>query len=211
MIVYKNKKFKTAKKEESIMEISFVLLIIALIFMGLSIWLFIENRKLRPMAFLDALTGLPNRRLFDEYLTKELARTKRFKTKMAVAVLDLDKFKRVNDNYGHSAGDKVLIEVAARLKAVARSYDIIVRPNSAGDEFYVIMPDTKNDLVVSAMAERIVNTIKQPFNVGYGVEAEIGVSIGIALSPDHGADPEILIKQADSAMYEAKKNGYDDL
>ena len=193
------------------MEISFVLLIIALIFMGLSIWLFIENRKLRPMAFLDALTGLPNRRLFDEYLTKELARTKRFKTKMAVAVLDLDKFKRVNDNYGHSAGDKVLIEVAARLKAVARSYDIIVRPNSAGDEFYVIMPDTKNDLVVSAMAERIVNTIKQPFNVGYGVEAEIGVSIGIALSPDHGADPEILIKQADSAMYEAKKNGYDDL
>jgi len=211
MIVYKNKKFKTAKKEESIMEISFVLLIIALIFMGLSIWLFIENRKLRPMAFLDALTGLPNRRLFDEYLTKELARTKRFKTKMAVAVLDLDKFKRVNDNYGHSAGDKVLIEVAARLKAVARSYDIIVRPNSAGDEFYVIMPDAKNDLVVSAMAERIVNTIKQPFNVGYGVEAEIGVSIGIALSPDHGADPEILIKQADSAMYEAKKNGYDDL
>jgi len=211
MIVYKNKKFKTAKKEESIMEISFVLLIIALIFMGLSIWLFIENRKLRPMAFLDALTGLPNRRLFDEYLTKELARTKRFKTKMAVAVLDLDKFKRVNDNYGHSAGDKVLIEVAARLKAVARSYDIIVRPNSAGDEFYVIMPDTKNDLVVSAMAERIVNTIKQPFNVGYGVEVEIGVSIGTALSPDHGADPEILIKQADSAMYEAKKNGYDDL
>ncbi|NCT00233.1 hypothetical protein CO116_00240 [Candidatus Falkowbacteria bacterium CG_4_9_14_3_um_filter_38_19] len=211
MIVYKNKKFKTAKKEESIMEISFVLLIIALIFMGLSIWLFIENRKLRPMAFLDALTGLPNRRLFDEYLTKELARTKRFKTKMAVAVLDLDKFKRVNDNYGHSAGDKVLIEVAARLKAVVRSYDIVARPNSAGDEFYVIMPDAKNDLVVSAMAERIVNTIKQPFNVGYGVEAEIGVSIGIALSPDHGADPEILIKQADSAMYEAKKNGYDDL
>ena len=182
-----------------------VLSIIALIFMGLIILLLIENRKLRPMVFLDALTGLPNRLLFDEYLVRELARAKQLETKTAVVVLDLDRFKQINDNYGHAACDKVLIEVAARLKAVVRGYDIVARSNSAGDEFYVIMPDT-DDLIVAALTERIVDAIKQPFDVGYGVTTEIRVSIGIALSPKDGMDPEMLTKRADSAMYKAKQS-----
>jgi diguanylate cyclase (GGDEF)-like protein len=153
----------------------------------------------------DALTGLANRMLFTEKLEEA---NKRHGDSFAVIMLDLDKFKAVNDTLGHPAGDRLLVQVAERLKSSIRETDVLAR--LGGDEFAIIQEGGSNPHEGAiALALRIINAIAQPFDLN-GHQANIGTSIGIALAPEHGVDPEDLLKKADIALYDAKAGGRND-
>jgi diguanylate cyclase (GGDEF)-like protein len=124
---------------------------------------------------------------------------------MAVLMLDLDKFKAVNDTFGHVAGDVLLQQVAERIKVHLREMDTIAR--LGGDEFVVLLENITQHGQVDHVANTIIHTLKQPFNLNKNHEAYIGTSIGIALYPQHGNDIETLIDNADTALYRAKDNG----
>lgn len=161
--------------------------------------------KLEQMAITDALTGLYNRHRFHESLTKELERARRYSTPFSLVMFDIDHFKKVNDNYGHLAGDMVLKEIAGILMQSMREVDTAAR--YGGEEFVAILPNTeKNDAIL--LAERMRKTIKQHrFNE---IDVPVTVSIGISGMPDDSVDNEDkLIRCADFALYEAKKNGRD--
>jgi diguanylate cyclase (GGDEF)-like protein/PAS domain S-box-containing protein len=156
----------------------------------------------------DVLTGLANRAEFNEKLDAASKRLKRSGSTLTVMMLDLDKFKAVNDTLGHPAGDRLLIEVGRRLQATLRETDILAR--LGGDEFAIIQeggPDQHEGAI--ALALRIILTISQPFDLD-GHEASVGTSIGIALAPENGVEPEVLLKSADLALYDAKANGRND-
>ncbi|MBF0446830.1 MAG: diguanylate cyclase [Magnetococcales bacterium] len=163
-----------------------------------------EKRALQRLAHFDALTGLPNRMLFHERLNQTIAHCKRKGSTLALMFMDLDKFKAVNDSLGHDAGDLLLKEVSSRISGYLREVDTLAR--LGGDEFTVILSETASPKEASIVAKKIINLIKKPFYLG-GKRAKIGTSIGIALFPKHGADPESLIKRADLAMYAVKKSG----
>jgi diguanylate cyclase (GGDEF)-like protein len=152
----------------------------------------------------DALTGLPNRVIFHDRLRKGVAAAQAGGHKMAVMFIDLDRFKWVNDNLGHAAGDALLRQVAKRLKECVRDDDIIAR--MGGDEFTAILPKVGALEDACEIAGRMVKALRQPFDLD-GQEANIGCSIGIALSPMHGDSPERLLNAADAAMYKAKEAG----
>lgn len=159
------------------------------------------NDHLKEMAFYDMLTNLPNRRSFIRQLDQELERSKRDKLSLAVLFLDLEKFKAVNDNYGHEIGDKLLIEVTTRLDKLIRTGDVIAR--LGGDEFIIFLHNIKSlenaELVAKKINSLFENTIKvEDLNV------ELSVSIGISMFPVDGVNAEELIKNSDIAMYEAK-------
>jgi diguanylate cyclase (GGDEF)-like protein len=158
--------------------------------------------SIRHQATHDALTGLANRALFHSQLSTALAAARREGTTVSVCFLDLDGFKGVNDTYGHAAGDAVLVEVGARIRGCVRASDTVAR--LSGDEFGIILSGGATD--ASAVADKLVAAVAQPFSVGVAAIA-IGVSVGIAISPDHGDSPEDLLNHADSAMYEAKATG----
>lgn len=157
------------------------------------------------MAFHDPLTGLPNRRLFDDRLYVALEFTKRNRKKLAVMLTDLDKFKEINDTMGHQMGDSLLKEVATRMAGLVRKSDTLAR--MGGDEFMVLLqPDINTIEDVRIVANRFIKSFSKPFNCD-GTELKVSSSLGIAVYPDHGEDVETLISHADIAMYEAKKNG----
>ena len=160
--------------------------------------------EIRHLATHDALTGLPTRRLIDERFTMTFSIARRYKTKMAVMFLDLDGFKAINDNHGHDFGDAILQHVAVQLRSSIRETDTVGR--IGGDEFLVIAGEiyTRDD--AEQIANKIIPAINTPFVLN-GLEVSVGVSIGIALYPDDGDNISHLIKQADRAMYEAKKSG----
>lgn len=158
--------------------------------------------QLTHQAYHDTLTGLPNRALFSDRLERAIARHKRSKAGYAVMFLDLDNFKVINDSLGHEAGDKLLVTVASRIQACIRDTDTLSR--LGGDEFTVILEDLRND-EVRIVAERILDSLSQPINVG-PTHFTTGVSIGIAYGDD-SMDSNILLKNADTAMYEAKGSG----
>ncbi len=162
--------------------------------------------RLDRMAHYDALTGLPNRTLFHERLSQEVARTRRAagKGQLALMFLDLDRFKTINDTLGHEVGDLLLIETARRLKASVREYDIVAR--LAGDEFTVILPEIQSIRDATEVAGRIVKSIAEPFLLDDN-ELVITSSVGICFHPANGNDPATLIKNADAAMYRAKASG----
>ena len=165
-----------------------------------------EN-QIKHLAHHDALTGLPNRNLYQDHLEKTLARAKREKTVFALMFIDLDKFKPVNDTYGHEAGDVVLKGVAERLSKHLRSSDIIARVG--GDEFVVILDKITDKHDAGGVARKLIDALIEPFPFE-GNDLQIGASIGIALFPDDAGDEDGLTKCADDAMYRVKEAGRND-
>jgi diguanylate cyclase (GGDEF)-like protein/PAS domain S-box-containing protein len=156
----------------------------------------------------DALTGLANRVEFNAKLEAASKRLKRNGGTVTVMMVDLDKFKVVNDTLGHPAGDQLLIEVGKRLRSTVRETDVVAR--LGGDEFAVIQEDAPDQHEAAiALALRIINAVSQPFDLS-GHRASLGTSIGIVLAPEHEIDPEGLLKRADLALYDAKANGRND-
>jgi diguanylate cyclase (GGDEF)-like protein/PAS domain S-box-containing protein len=153
----------------------------------------------------DALTGLPNRTAYLQELNAAIARTGRNRQSLAVMFLDVDKFKLINDSYGHEAGDNVLIEFGLRLQACVRETDTVAR--LSGDEFVVLLENiTNGEKDVRLIAEKLLDAIRQPMEIG-GHEIHVSTSIGIALPDNKPATAETLLKKADQAMYEAKHAG----
>jgi diguanylate cyclase (GGDEF)-like protein/PAS domain S-box-containing protein len=159
--------------------------------------------ELRDRALHDALTGLPNRALLDDRLTSAIAVAQRLDAVLSLLLLDLDGFKTVNDTWGHHAGDLVLTEIARRLSGTLRESDTAAR--LGGDEFVLLLPATPLLGAIEA-ARALVDFIVAPISVE-GKSITVGASIGIAVFPNHGRDPLVLLAAADSAMYEAKHSG----
>ena len=162
------------------------------------------EEQIEYQAYHDALTGLPNRRLFRDRLTVALAHARRMKHPLAVMFLDLDRFKVVNDTLGHSTGDELLKAIAARLQASLREEDSIAR--MGGDEFTVLLADLKTPDAAAKIAQKVLDTIALPIQIE-GTELFITTSIGIALFPSDGDTAEVLLANADHAMYRAKDAG----
>jgi diguanylate cyclase (GGDEF)-like protein/PAS domain S-box-containing protein len=157
------------------------------------------------MAFHDPLTGLPNRRLFDDRSSVALEYAKRNKKKLAIMLMDLDKFKEINDTLGHQMGDKLLREVSIRMNELLRKSDTLAR--MGGDEFMVlILPEIHGPEDVIIVADRIIQCFCDPYTCD-GKNLSITASIGIAIYPNHGESAETLVSRADIAMYQAKKAG----
>lgn len=163
-------------------------------------------RASMELAIVDPLTRLNNRRFLQSQLTTLLRDDTRRGTPFSLLVLDLDYFKRINDLYGHDAGDEVLRECAERLRSLVRGIDIVAR--FGGEEFVVAMPDT-DAFAASRVAERIRDVIdKKPFVIARGEKKiHVTVSVGVASAPKSGANPDVLFKLADAALYDAKRAG----
>jgi diguanylate cyclase (GGDEF)-like protein len=168
----------------------------------------LNEKRIAFLAHHDLLTGLANRRLFAEKLDDAAKRLRRHGTTFTVLTLDLDKFKNVNDTLGHPAGDQLLVEVGQRLRSSLRDTDVLAR--LGGDEFAIIQENEKNQSEGAiALALRIIGLIEQPFDLN-GHRIGVGTSIGIAFAPEHGDDPETLLKRSDLALYAAKSDGRND-
>ncbi len=165
-----------------------------------------QKAEIEQVALHDALTGLPNRALFGELAAKAVAQARRGGTQLAMLFVDLDRFKAVNDAFGHAGGDAVLRECAARLQAALRAGDVACR--HSGDEFLVLLHPVRTADDVAATADRLLERLQQPMRLE-GREAAVSASIGIALFPQDGADHEALVRNADTAMYAAKRQGRD--
>ena len=152
----------------------------------------------------DWLTGLPNRALLNDHFKAEAERAMRNVRKLAVIMLDLDKFKSINDTLGHAIGDRLLKSVALRLTGIVRKHDIVVR--LGGDEFVVVRSDISTAAEVGIFAQRILDVFNKPHILGEHT-LEVSTSIGASLYPDDGEDLEILLKKADQLMYTAKESG----
>ena len=156
----------------------------------------------------DTLTGLANRAEFNAKLQETCKRLQRSGGTVTVMMIDLDKFKGVNDTFGHPTGDQLLIEVGRRLQATVRETDAVAR--LGGDEFAIIQEGGANQREGAiALALRIINAISQPFDLN-GNRTNLGTSIGVVMAPEHDVDPEGLLKRADLALYDAKSNGRND-
>ena len=162
------------------------------------------EEAVRHMAYHDLLTGLPNRHLFNDRLMMAMIRAKRNEQRTAVAMLDLDKFKDINDTLGHAMGDELLKTAAGRLKKLLRKSDTIAR--MGGDEFLLVLPDLHQAEDAHRLVRKIMGAFNTPFVVE-GYELSITTSAGIAIYPDDGLDTNTLIKKADIAMYRAKQLG----
>jgi diguanylate cyclase (GGDEF)-like protein len=162
------------------------------------------EQRLADMATHDFLTGLPNRVLLNDRLHVALAQAHRNKDKLAIITLDLDRFKTINDTYGHHVGDELLKAVGQRLTGIIRSGDTIAR--MGGDEFLLLMPELHQSDSVPSIISKIVEAFKGFFIIE-GHRLNISVSIGIAIFPDDGMDMDTLMRKSDSAMYDIKKHG----
>lgn len=163
-----------------------------------------HEELVRYQAYHDVLTGLPNRQLFHDRLTQGLLHARREGEMLGVMFLDLDHFKEINDTQGHDAGDQLLREVAARLKVSVRKGDTVAR--LGGDEFVLLLPKIKQLDNLSFLAGKVLESMREPFKLG-GREFTVTTSVGIAVYPRDGDKPDMLIKQADEAMYRAKQEG----
>ena len=158
------------------------------------------------LAYHDTLTGLPNRRLFNDRLNMAMAHAQRNRQKLAVMLFDLDHFKEVNDTLGHSVGDRLLQAVSERLTSLLRKGDTVAR--MGGDEFMLLLPEITQVEGVAEVAQKILEAFREPY-VFDDHELHVTTSIGIALYPDAGEDEDTLMKNADIAMYRAKDQGRD--
>ncbi len=163
-----------------------------------------RDERLRHLAQFDVLTDLPNRALFDDRLQVALTQSRRRDEKLALMFLDLDKFKPVNDTYGHAVGDALLVAVATRIKHLLRESDTVGR--MGGDEFVILIHPITSMQDATVVAEKICHALAQPFEL-LDQHISISASIGIALYPQHGTDGISLARVADNAMYQAKRDG----
>lgn len=163
------------------------------------------EETIRQMAYYDQLTGLPNRRLLEDRMQQVLANAQRYNARAAVLFIDLDKFKQVNDQQGHEAGDWLMQQVAGRMRAVLRETDTAARVG--GDEFVVLLPDATSMQDAVKVAEKVRQQIEQPFTLDDGVTLVISSSIGVAMYPDQADNPRDLLRFGDEAMFKAKNRG----
>jgi diguanylate cyclase (GGDEF)-like protein len=164
-----------------------------------------SQRRAQHLAFHDALTGLPNRALFEERLQRALDMFQRDPSRqVALLYLDLDRFKRVNDSLGHPAGDELIRELGSRMRKVVRSSDTIAR--LGGDEFAIVLADLNSTDEANALCERLIAAARDPFTLG-DQQAFVGISIGIAMAGKDGSDGQELARKADIALYESKNRG----
>ncbi|MCW8890564.1 MAG: sensor domain-containing diguanylate cyclase [Sedimenticola sp.] len=177
--------------------------IIAVLLATLTVVIYRYNIRMQQNALHDQLTKLPNRLLFNERVSQALASAQRNQGQVAMAVLDLNKFKPVNDTYGHLAGDYVLEQVAYRIRTALRKEDVVAR--TGGDEFTMLFVGIKSDQDIAVIVNKLTDRLLEPF-IWKGEQLSVGVSIGIAIFPQHGEDLTELFHNADIAMYEAKHN-----
>lgn len=161
--------------------------------------------EIKHLAYYDTLTGLPNRRLLQEHLKRAITVDRRSSKQFALLMLDLDRFKAVNDSLGHLAGDELLQQVAARITARLRESDMVAR--LGGDEFVVLLNNINQADAAARVAKEIIATLSTPFCLSQSDDVQIGASIGIGLYPQHGDSYETLMDNADAAMYQAKEAG----
>jgi diguanylate cyclase (GGDEF)-like protein len=164
----------------------------------------LHEKAIKHQATHDQLTGLPNRSLFLDRLTHAIRRAERRKETLAVVFVDLDKFKQINDTLGHAVGDELLRTVAGTLKKCVRDFDTVAR--LGGDEFVLLLDSPLGDTTPGMIAERIGARLAQPMQLA-GQEHIITGSMGLSLYPNDGAQAEVLLRQADIAMYRAKESG----
>jgi diguanylate cyclase (GGDEF)-like protein/PAS domain S-box-containing protein/hemerythrin-like metal-binding protein len=163
------------------------------------------EEAIRHLAFYDGLTQLPNRRFLLDRLQQAIARARRDKSRIALLFIDLDKFKPINDEFGHQTGDWLLQAVARRMSDCLREYDTASR--FGGDEFVILLPDLAEQHDALAVAERVRATLEQPFPTEEGPVLQVSASIGIAYFPDHATTERDLLRIGDEAMYQAKRAG----
>jgi len=162
--------------------------------------------RVSHMAWHDALTGLPNRRLFEDRVEQELVRSRRVGEPVCMFFVDLDNFKTVNDTYGHATGDLLIQQVAQRLVDTVRSQDTVARVG--GDEFAILLPGLVDQQSINQLAERTLDAVHTPFEI-FSDEVVTSASVGIAIAPEHGDTYDDLLNRADEAMYRAKDHGRD--
>ncbi len=162
------------------------------------------DARLRHLAHHDALTGIANRRAYENALRKECLKFERYGRPFALLTVDLDRFKAVNDTLGHPIGDVLLSRVAERLSEAVREGDLVAR--TGGDEFAVLSFGIENSEQAESVGRRIVEILSRPFVI-HGNVADIGASVGLAVVPEHGRMPEELVQNADVALYSVKQNG----
>ncbi|EPR43379.1 diguanylate cyclase/phosphodiesterase with PAS/PAC sensor(s) [Desulfovibrio sp. X2] len=164
-----------------------------------------KEERIRYQAHHDSLTGLPNRALFQDRLGMAVARAERRNARLGVCFLDIDDFKRINDSMGHQVGDELLCDVARRLTAFMRAGDTVAR--LGGDEFVIMAEDLRDQADALRVCERITAAFAEPLAAG-GVPHHLTVSTGVTVFPDDGVNPQMLIRNADLAMYRAKESGH---
>ena len=162
------------------------------------------EERIHRLAHYDALTDLPNRRLLTDRLQRAISHAKREKLDLAIMFIDLDKFKTVNDAVGHEGGDLLLSAAAKRLQLCLRDSDTLSR--MGGDEFIVLLPSIASTQDAVIVAEKILKTLKEPFNISNQTHT-VSASVGIAVYPEHGVNEKMLISRADAAMYLVKHSG----
>ncbi|OOG12558.1 diguanylate cyclase domain-containing protein [Pseudomonas sp. C9] len=162
-----------------------------------------ENETLAHQANHDSLTGLPNRAFFEGRLIRELRNANKLNERVAVLFLDSDRFKQINDNFGHAAGDAVLTAVATRVRAQLREDDLVAR--LGGDEFAVLLSPLHKTEDAERIADKILASMELPIPLPGNTQVLTSLSIGIAVFPDHGLTPGALLHAADAAMYQAKR------
>ncbi|MBM7648273.1 diguanylate cyclase (GGDEF)-like protein [Bacillus ectoiniformans] len=163
-----------------------------------------SRQEIMTLAYEDTLTRLPNRAFFYKAMNEAFSPQHATKRLSAILFIDLDGFKQVNDTLGHDGGDLLLQHVAQQIKSCLRETDVVSR--LGGDEFTIFLRDLKSETEAQDIAERIGQTLSQPFQI-HEAHASVSASIGISLYPEHGDHPEILIKKADQAMFQAKQSG----
>jgi diguanylate cyclase (GGDEF)-like protein/PAS domain S-box-containing protein len=164
------------------------------------------EQRVRNLAYHDSLTGLPNRRLFNDRLTVALAQSHRHGQPLAVLFLDLDHFKLINDSFGHALGDRLLQRAALRLMGCVREGDTVAR--LGGDEFILLLPGLGRPEDVGRVADKVLEALRQPFPLDHR-DLLVSASMGVSVYPDDGTDVDTLVSNADMAMYRAKEKGRD--
>lgn len=162
-----------------------------------------ENETLAHQASHDSLTGLPNRAFFEGRLMRALRNAGKLDERVAVLFLDSDRFKEINDNFGHAAGDAVLVAVATRVRAQLREEDLVAR--LGGDEFAILLTPLHKAEDAERIADKIIASMEIPIQLPGSTQVLTSLSIGIAVYPDHGVTPGELLDAADTAMYQAKR------
>ncbi|MBE3037109.1 MAG: diguanylate cyclase, partial [Candidatus Atribacteria bacterium] len=162
------------------------------------------EEKIKELAYRDPLTNLPNRLLFNDRLDLTIASSRRNNKKFALIILDIDKFKKINDKYGHDIGDQLILYVGKKIESLLRKSDTIAR--FGGDEFLLLLPEIKDEQDAEKIAEKIFNTFQEKFMLGEK-KLSVTVSMGIAIYPEHGDNISTILKNADLALYKVKNMG----